>query len=699
MRYQSGDKALAALRHRFAASFAVAVISAGAFGVVAVVATPSRAFAAASAVPAVTSVTPNFGSTSGGTEVTIAGTGLSGAKSVRFGGVPASVLSNSAKSITAVAPKQAAAGTVNVTVVTPAGTSQKTTKAAFKYVALAPASVEISPEYTYESCAGNRDVASWVPPSRVKGLTGYSVVMEQFTDEGPQFNTYDVGPDQGSMPFSVVNGETDFLLFTITAAGVSSQPFGGAEVTGFGVPQAMAWNDEGTNSVSDGSATVSFEWAGPPQDSETGGDVADDTVAITETPGGAVQDFAASTEGDSATFSSLTDGTFYTFSDTVSNVCGTSAAAQDSPVFIPGVLPTVSGTPPTGVVGDAYDFAFTSAGNPAPDLSVTSGALPPGLDLSDDGTISGTPTTPGSYSATVTAANDVGIQPFSSGQASDSFSMTVDEAPSLTSPDTAAFTVGQDGSFMVTSSGYPAPELSESGPLPSGLVFDVQPGGTASITGTPASGSNGVYPITVTASNGVAPDATQQLVITVAPAITSASFVTTIVASPFSFTVTTAGAGPVAITEAGKLPSGVNFTDNGDGTATISGTPAAGSGGSYVLHITATFGSGSSVQQVLQTFDLVVDQPLAITSSASATAVAGTTFSFKITTTGYPGATAITESGALPDGIKFSYGSGPDATLSGKAVAGTEGIYSLQIKATNAEGTSAAQTLTLVVKS
>ena len=47
-----------------------------------------------------------------------------------------------------------------------------------------------------------------------------------------------------------------------------------------------------------------------------------------------------------------------------------------------------------------------------------------------------------------------------------------------------------------------------------------------------------------------------------------------------------------ALTESGALPAGLTFTDNGNGTATIAGTPAAGSGGSYPITITATNAAG-----------------------------------------------------------------------------------------------------------
>ena len=60
-----------------------------------------------------------------------------------------------------------------------------------------------------------------------------------------------------------------------------------------------------------------------------------------------------------------------------------------------------------------------------------------------------------------------------------------------------------------------------------------------------------------------------------------------------SFTVTTTGFPTSRLSETGTLPGGVTFTDNHDGTATLSGTPTAGSGGTYNLTFTASNGVGT----------------------------------------------------------------------------------------------------------
>ncbi|CAM3228267.1 putative Ig domain-containing protein [Prescottella defluvii] len=47
-------------------------------------------------------------------------------------------------------------------------------------------------------------------------------------------------------------------------------------------------------------------------------------------------------------------------------------------------------------------------GRPTPTVTVTAGALPDGLTLTDGGVLSGTPTTAGRFEFTVTASNGIG---------------------------------------------------------------------------------------------------------------------------------------------------------------------------------------------------------------------------------------------------------------------------------------------------
>lgn len=75
------------------------------------------------AAPVVSSGSPNQGSVSGSTTVTVTGTGFTGATAVRFGTKTATPFTvDSSTQITAVSPAHAA-GAAAVTVTTPAGTS------------------------------------------------------------------------------------------------------------------------------------------------------------------------------------------------------------------------------------------------------------------------------------------------------------------------------------------------------------------------------------------------------------------------------------------------------------------------------------------------------------------------------------------------------------------------------------------------
>ena len=85
------------------------------------------------APPTVTGVSPNNGPTAGATVVNITGTNLTGATEVNFGANAAtSVTVTSATSITATSPA-GSAGVVDVTVITPNGTSATSAGDQFTY--------------------------------------------------------------------------------------------------------------------------------------------------------------------------------------------------------------------------------------------------------------------------------------------------------------------------------------------------------------------------------------------------------------------------------------------------------------------------------------------------------------------------------------------------------------------------------------
>jgi hypothetical protein len=343
----------------------------------------------------------------------------------------------------------------------------------------------------------------------------------------------------------------------------------------------------------------------------------------------------------------------------------------------------------TFTVGTGGTFTVTATGFPAPTFSET-GALPTGVTFNTTtGVLSGTPTagTGKTYSIMFTASNGVGSN------ATQNFTLTVDQAPAITSASSTTFSVGAAGTFTVTTTGFPTPTLSETGTLPAGVSFGLIGPGTGMLAGTPAAGTNGTYPITFTASNGVGSPAGQSFTLTVntAPVITSASNTTFSVGTPGTFTVTATGTPSPTLSETGTLPTGVTFNP---GTGVLSGTPAAGTGGTYPITFTASNGVGSPATQ---SFTLTVDQAPAIISPNSATFTVGTSSSFTVMTSGFPRPTLSDGGATLPSGVTFVDNGNGTATLSGTPASGSLGTYTITFTATNGVGSPANQTFTLTV--
>src|SRR2546423_12655175 len=98
------------------------------------------------------------------------------------------------------------------------------------------------------------------------------------------------------------------------------------------------------------------------------------------------------------------------------------------------------------------------------------------------------------------------------------FTLTVQQAPSITSTNSATFKVGTPGTFTVTTTGFPTNAsmvISESGALPGGVTLVNNNNGTATLAGTPNAGTGGTYSITINATNGIAPPAAQSFTLTV----------------------------------------------------------------------------------------------------------------------------------------------------------------------------------------
>ena len=183
-------------------------------------------------------------------------------------------------------------------------------------------------------------------------------------------------------------------------------------------------------------------------------------------------------------------------------------------------------------------------GAPAPRFEL--GSAPAGMSIDAvTGAIAWTPAATGSYAVTVTASN--GTLP----NATQSFSISVDLAPTFTSTPPTTATVGQAYTCTESVCAYAAAPLAL--PLaPSGLTMS-----SAGVIGwTPT--ASGTFQVTVTANNGILPAGTQTF---------------SIVVSAMGTTSTT-GTATTGTATTGTATTGTATT----GTATSSATSSGASG-------------------------------------------------------------------------------------------------------------------------
>ena len=276
----------------------------------------------------------------------------------------------------------------------------------------------------------------------------------------------------------------------------------------------------------------------------------------------------------------------------------------------------------------AGSFTVTTSHSYPGQLSLTSAdPMPAGLTFTDHGdgtaTIAGTPAYGGVYLAAITVATGPHVY------ATQTLTIAVDDLPVITGASVTGFTVGTPGTFTVTTTpGTPASlTLAETGALPTGVTFHDNGDGTATLAGTPAAGTAGLYDLKITANNGVTvgsaayADKYFALWVLQPPVITSADHATATVGAALSFPVTSLGT--PALTVTGTLPAGVTFTDHGDGTGTIGGTPAAGSAGSYPLTISGQNGIQPDAAQAFTLTVAKASQTITVTSGDPGTGTVG----------------------------------------------------------------------------
>lgn len=371
------------------------------------------------------------------------------------------------------------------------------------------------------------------------------------------------------------------------------------------------------------------------------------------------------------------------------------------PLSLPSSSPAFTSSAEAAVVaGETSTITVTTSGSPAASLTA-SGTLPPGLSFTPgaDGTatISGTAAAGagGDYPIQLTATNP-------NGTATQDLTVTVDPMPSVTSPSTATFTAKVGGYFALTASGSPAPSFTESGAIPSGLVFADHGGGTASISGKPGATSGGRYLVTITVDNGRASPSSQTLEITVNDppslvAVAEPGNLSDYVNAPIAplHSSETNGIAPVTWSATG-LPSGLRVDPS---SGAVAGTPTTPCKCSVTLKATDVDGNvgRATFTWTILPFGIATKSLLPATPGKPYTPVALQARGLGRSAAGYTTTLRGTKV-SLPEGLKLSSPGVISGTPSSTLVANPNGTVSVEVTetVTTIKGKTKIKTLTTV---
>ena len=370
--------------------------------------------------------------------------------------------------------------------------------------------------------------------------------------------------------------------------------------------------------------------------------------------------------------------TAYAYRVRAFNSTGNSPYSNEAAVVTPSnpsSLSIATTTLPDATVGVSYSRTLVASGG-RPDYGwlVESGALPPGLSMSQSGTISGTPSTAGTsnFSLRVTDANG--------GSAARALTLIVSPAAPLhiSTTQLPKGSVGATYSQNLGASGGQTPYTwsVQSGNLPEGMTLNQ----SGALLGTPERAGSSSFVLRLTDATGSSVSSTLSIVINPSAlflSLETSSLPDAVVGQNYSEALKAEGGDPPYRWEiiSGRLPDGLQLSNTG----VLSGKPTTP--GEILFEVRVSDQSGLSVTKQLS---LDVDPPPQFTIlSQSLLPMAALGVPYRVELRATAGAAPYEwikkkkkkKFGVLPDGITLS----SEGVLSGTPTA--QGIFNFTIRA------------------
>ena len=258
-----------------------------------------------------------------------------------------------------------------------------------------------------------------------------------------------------------------------------------------------------------------------------------------------------------------TQPSVYNFTVTVKDSVATTQSKSFALTVNPAAL-SIAGSLGNGVAGSPYSSSVSATGG-VPPYTWSASGVPNGLTFSA-GSLTGTPTTAGTFTVAVTVTDSA------SSVARQSFTVVIATAPLAITASLPNGTANAPYAATLTATGGTPPYTWSASGLPSGITANT----SGAISGTPA--TPGTYTVAVTVTDANQQTVSQSFTVTIAAAplaIAPASLPAATAGTAYSASFSATGGVPPYTWSASGLPTGLTLSSGGALSGTVSAPTTA----------------------------------------------------------------------------------------------------------------------------